>query len=206
MKNKYLLFCVAAGLAWFVFGCTVPRITNTARSGVEELLLSKVIEECVDQMPFEALSEHTAAVDYSYLAPQVCKEYVQACLETRLLSAGIKIVPPESAEYTIRFYCGALATDDTKFTIGTPQFPVPVPQSTLQIVIPELSLVSRITRTAVGRFSALVLDNKTKMPVQIFREVSSRTVYNDWIVLFFIPFHSTDTKDIDAGELEYGWF
>ena len=206
MKKQLFIACAVAGLVWLAGGCTAPRITNTARSGVEQLLISRVVEECVDQMSFDDIAGHTVALDYSYFAPQGDKEYVQACLETKLLCSDITIVPADKAEYTIRLYCGALATDDTKFNIGTPELPVPVPQSTIQIVIPELSVVKRITRTAVGRFSVVVLDNKTQKPAFIMREVSSRTVYNDWIVFFFIPYHSTDTTDIPAGDVEYGWF
>ncbi len=201
----FKLAAAALPIILILTGCTEPRITNTAKTGVEELLVSRVVEKSVSQIPFGKLSGQTACMDYTYLAPQTGKEYVQSCFETAILCSGIKLVPAEEAAYTIRVYCGALATDNTKFNIGTPELPVPVPDTSINIAIPELSLVKCISRQAIGRFSVLIIDNKTKMPHIVFKDISAKSEFNNWVLFFFIPFHSTDTGEISSGEMKYHW-
>lgn len=205
MKNWIFVMAIAAALA--ITGCTEPSITNTGRNAVQELLLSHAVERGLDQMDFRPLNGKKVALDYVYLAPQTYKEYFQACAETALYTSGATIVAKaEEADYIVRLYVGALATESTQWNIGTPTLPVPVPDTTLSIAIPELSLLKRITRNGVARFSALVLDAKTKKPFLVYREVNAVSQYNNWIVFFFIPFHSCDMTTGEVGKLNYHMF
>lgn len=205
MKNWIFVMAIAAALA--ITGCTEPSITNTGRNAVQELLLSHAVERGLDQMDFRPLNGKKVALDYVYLAPQTYKEYFQACAETALYTSGATVVAKaEEADYIVRLYVGALATESTQWNIGTPQLPVPVPDTTLSIAIPELSLLKRITRNGVARFSALVLDAKTKKPFLVYREVNAVSQYNNWIVFFFIPFHSCDMTTGEVGKLKYHMF
>ncbi|MBR7119603.1 MAG: hypothetical protein IKC77_05340 [Lentisphaeria bacterium] len=205
MKNWIFVMAIAAALA--ITGCTEPSITNTGRNAVQELLLSHAVERGLDQMDFRPLNGKKVALDYVYLAPQTYKEYFQACAETALYTSGATVVAKaEEADYIVRLYVGALATESTQWNIGTPTLPVPVPDTTLSIAIPELSLLKRITRNGVARFSALVLDAKTKKPFLVYREVNAVSQYNNWIVFFFIPFHSCDMTTGEVGKLNYHMF
>ena len=205
MKNWIFVMAIAAALA--ITGCTEPSITNTGRNAVQELLLSHAVERGLDQMDFRPLNGKKVALDYVYLAPQTYKEYFQACAETALYTSGATVVAKaEEADYIVRLYVGALATESTQWNIGTPTLPVPVPDTTLSIAIPELSLLKRITRNGVARFSALVLDAKTKKPFLVYREVNAVSQYNNWIVFFFIPFHSCDMTTGTPGKLNYHMF
>lgn len=205
MKNWIFVMAIAAALA--ITGCTEPSITNTGRNAVQELLLSHAVERGLDQMDFRPLNGKKVALDYVYLAPQTYKEYFQACAETALYTSGATVVAKaEEADYIVRLYVGALATESTQWNIGTPTLPVPVPDTTLSIAIPELSLLKRITRNGVARFSALVLDAKTKKPFLVYREVNAVSQYNNWIVFFFIPFHSCDMTTGEVGKLKYHMF
>ena len=201
------IFVMAIASVFAITGCTEPSITNTGRNAVQELLLSHAVERGLDQMDFRPLKDKKVVLDYVYLAPQAHKEYFQACAETCLYTSGATIVSkPEEADYIVRLYVGALATESTHWNIGTPTLPVPIPDTTLSIAIPELSLVKRITRNGVARFSALVLDAKTRKPFLVYREVNAVSQYNNWIVFFFIPFHSCDMSTGEVGKLKYHMF
>ena len=201
------IFVMAIASVFAITGCTEPSITNTGRNAVQELLLSHAVERGLDQMDFRPLKDKKVVLDYVYLAPQAHKEYFQACAETCLYTSGAIIVSkPEEADYIVRLYVGALATESTHWNIGTPTLPVPIPDTTLSIAIPELSLIKRITRNGVARFSALVLDAKTKKPFLVYREVNAVSQYNNWIVFFFIPFHSCDMSTGEVGKLKYHMF
>ena len=205
MKN--IIFILVLLAAVVMTGCTEPSITNTGRNAVQELLLSHAVERGLDQMDFRPLSGKKVVLDYVYLAPQIYKEYFQACAETALYTSGASIVAKaEEADYIVRLYVGALATENTHWNIGTPSLPVPLPDTSLNIAIPELSLFKRITRNGVARFSAIVLDAKSKKPFLVYREVNAMSQYNNWVVLFVIPFHSCDMTTGTPGKMNYHMF
>ena len=203
-KSLFLLFAVIAAV---LTGCTDPSITNTGRNAVQEMLLANAVERGLDQMDFRPLAGKKVILDYVYLAPQTYKEYFQACAETCLYTSGAAITTKaDEADYIVRLYVGTLATENTSWNIGTPELPVPIPDTSLSIAIPQLSLVKRITRNGVARFSALVLDAKTQKPFLVYREVNAMSQYNNWIVFFFIPFHSCDMTTGTPGKMNYHMF
>lgn len=207
IMKKILFVSLTAIFAVLFTGCTEPGITNTGRNAVQELLLANAVERGLDQMDFRPLAGKKVTLDYVYLAPQIYKEYFQACAETCLYTSGAAIVAKaDEADYIVRLYVGTLATEHTTWNIGTPELPVPIPDTSLNIAIPQLSLVKRITRNGVARFSALVLDAKTKKPFLVYREVNAMSQYNNWIVFFFIPFHSCDMTTGTPGKLNYHIF
>ena len=207
IMKKVLFAAVFAVVAVFFAGCTDPSITNTGRNAVQEMLLANAVERGLDQMDFRPLADKKVVLDYVYLAPQTYKEYFQACAETCLYTSGATIVnKAEEADYIVRLYVGTLATENTSWNIGTPELPVPIPDTSLNIAIPQLSLIKRITRNGVARFSALVLDAKTRKPFLVYREINAMSQYNNWIVFFFIPFHSCDMTTGTPGELKYHMF
>ena len=203
---KYLIFAFAAA-ALFIAGCGDPSITNTGRNAVQELLLSHAVERGLDQMDFRPLKDKKVVLDYVYLAPQTYKEYFQACAETCLYANGATITSKaDEADYIVRLYVGVLATESDKWNLGTPALPIPLPDTNLNFSIPELSLVKRVMRSGMVRFSALVLDAKTKKPFLIYREVNAASQYNNWLVFFFIPFHSCDMTYGEPGKMSYHMF
>ena len=204
---KQWIFVLAIASVFAITGCTEPSITNTGRNAVQELLLSHAVERGLDQMDFRPLKDKKVVMDYVYLAPQAHKEYFQACAETCLYTSGATIVSKaEEADYIVRLYVGALATESTQWNIGTPTLPIPIPDTSLNVAIPELSLLKRITRNGVARFSAIILDAKTKKPFLVYREVNAVSQFNNWIVFFFIPFHSCDMTTGEVGKLNYHMF
>ena len=204
---KKWIFVLAIASVFAITGCTEPSITNTGRNAVQELLLSHAVERGLDQMDFRPLKDKKVVMDYVYLAPQAHKEYFQACAETCLYTSGATIVSKaEEADYIVRLYVGALATESTQWNIGTPTLPIPIPDTSLNVAIPELSLLKRITRNGVARFSAIILDAKTKKPFLVYREVNAVSQFNNWIFFFFIPFHSCDMTTGEVGKLNYHMF
>jgi len=95
----------------------------------------------------------------------------------------------KEADLTVQIICGVLATDLNKFMIGTPTFPVPVPDTTLSIAIPEIPLFQKLTRTGFGRFSFNILEAATRKPVKIISGLEASTYFTNWTILL-IPFKS----------------
>ena len=206
MKHLFLLLAAAAALLFSA--CSTPAVTNTARSSVEEMLLSAVVERGVSSVDFEAYAGKTVFMDYSNLAPQVDKEFVQAYIELHLARYGIVIAKEAAdADYIIKVTSSVLATDVDKILFGTPQLPIPIPYINLSVVIPEIPIFMRIKRSAWGRFFFNIVDAKTNKPVQVVDGAKSEASYNNWVVCFF-PFKSHDLPlgDDNPERIHFIWF
>ena len=193
LKVVPVMLCALA--AAFVFsGCTSPRITETGRSAVEQMLLSGVVDLGLGRADFSEFAGKKAFIEYDYLAPQVDKPYVQGVFEKQLAKNGVIVSrDAKESDILIQILCGVLATDTTKFTIGLPQLPIPIPDTSLNVAIPELPLFH-------GKFGFTVLDSKTRKPVKVFGNIMARTSYTNWFI-FLIPFKSHDMQmDIKSGD------
>ena len=200
LKVVPVMLCALA--AAFVFsGCTSPRITETGRSAVEQMLLSGVVDLGLGRADFSEFAGKKAFIEYDYLAPQVDKPYVQGVFEKQLAKNGVIVSrDAKESDILIQILCGVLATDTTKFTIGLPQLPIPIPDTSLNVAIPELPLFQKLTRSGYGKFGFTVLDSKTRKPVKVFGNIMARTSYTNWFI-FLIPFKSHDMQmDIKSGD------
>lgn len=197
---KQLLFslsCCAALSAMLLSGCADPKITNTGRNAVEQLLLATAVDRSAAKLDFRMLAKEKVRFDYSLLATQVDKNYVQAAVESEVAASGAIItLKPEEAAYVLRPVCAALATDDSKILFGTPQLPVPVPDASLTIVVPELPLFKRVRRMGICKLYVEILDAKTNKQLRVAGPAVSQSVYTNWVILF-VPFAS---RDFDMGE------
>lgn len=196
-----VLICFAVLLLLSLLSaCSTPNITNTPRSAVEQMLLSAVVERGIKQADFSAYSGKKIFLNYEFLAPQVDKALIQAYLELHLAVNGAIVTRTEAeADYVIQPSCGILATDVDKILIGTPALPIPVPDTDISIVIPEIPLFLKLTRSAVGRFFFTVTDAKTHLPHQVIDGVNSRAEHINWVILLF-PFKSHNVSLYDGEE------
>ena len=199
LKFAPVMLC-ALTVAFVFSGCTSPRITETGRSAVEQMLLSGVVDLGLGNADFSEFAGKKAFVDYDYLAPQVDKPYVQGVFEKQLAKNGLIVSRDvKDADITIQILCGVLATDTTKFTIGLPQLPIPIPDTSLNVAIPELPLFQKLTRSGYGKFGFTVLESKTRKPIKVFGNIMARTSYTNWFIML-IPFRSHDMQmDIKSG-------
>ena len=205
MKKNFTALFLAAAATMIMCGCADPNITRTGRNAIEQLLLSTAVDRTVSKLDFRMLSGEKVKIDYANLTPQVDKNYVQATLESHIALAGAVIaLKPEEAKYVLRPFSAALATEDNKIMFGTPQLPIPIPQVSLSIVIPELPLFKRVRRIGVCKLAVEILDAKTNKQLAMAGPAISSAVNTNWIVLFF-PFTTRDFKMGESGCSEVYW-
>ena len=198
MKNLFFsLSSLAAAAVLLLSGCADPKVTNTGRNAIEQLLLTTAVDRSAAKLDFRMLAKEKVRFDYSLLATQVDKNYVQAALESGVSAAGAIIaLKPEEAQYVLRPVCATLATDDNKIVFGTPQLPIPIPDMSLSIVIPELPIFKRVRRVGVCKLYVEILDAKSNKQLRITGPAISQSVNTNWVILF-LPFA---TRDFDMGE------
>lgn len=197
MKGFPRLLLAGAAAALLAAGCADPNITNTSRSAIEQMLISSVVERSIGGVNVEEFKGRKVCMDYANLAPQVDKAYVQGFVELHFSQAGAIVLKDEKeADVVVQVISGALATDSNKFMIGTPQLPIPLPNTDLSFAIPEIPLFKRIVRSGYGKFSLVMLEAKTRQPLRVVSNIISKSEYVNWTILL-IPFAS---RDIDMPE------
>ena len=197
MRKFLLQMMLAAGIAGigaFFCGCSDPMVSNTARTSVEQFLLSDVIEQASDQMKFSVYKGKKAVMDYSYLAPQVDKPVIQGLVERRLAECGVIVVADKKeADIIVQLVCPVLATNMAKLLVGSPSLPIPVPDTSVQIVIPEIAFFLKLTRSAHGHFSVNILNAKDLSPIEVQKGIRTKAYYINWAVML-IPWETHNMK------------
>ena len=189
---KQFILAASMLLLLVLCACSTPWVTDTPRSAVEQYLISTTVDRCVGFANFMEFMGKKAFMDYEYFAPQVDKPYAQGVLETRLSSFGIVITKKlEEADIIVQPLCGVLGTDHNKFFIGTPALPIPVMDTSISVVIPEIPIFMKFTRKAYGKFSFNIFTAKGRKPIKSVFGVKSSAVYVNWIV-FLVPFRTND--------------
>ena len=85
------LFALALCLGAMPLGCATQKESHTARTGVEQLLVSSAIDGSLDKVDFTKLSRKKVFLETKYL-DCVDKNYVIVSLHHRMLQAGSKMV------------------------------------------------------------------------------------------------------------------
>ena len=189
--SKSAVALLAAGM-FLMFGCSTPRTSDTGRTAVEQFLISTVIENGIGYADFKPYSGKKIFIEYDYLATQVDKSYVQGVFEMHLAQQGLLVCrDSKSADYIVQIICGVLATDAHSIMLGTPALPIPLPETSLNIAIPEIPLFKKLTRSGYGRFAFNILNAKDRSPVKVINGIEASTSYTNWTILL-IPFKSHD--------------
>ena len=191
-KSFYRLLLAAVVIGCVACGCSSPRIRDTGRTAVEQFLLSTVVENGIGYADFSPYAGKKVFIEYDYLAPQVDKAYVQGVFEFHLAQQGLIVSrDAAAADYIVQIICGVLATDSNNFMIGTPVLPIPMPDTSISIAIPEIPLFKKLTRSGYGRFAFNVLEAGTRAPVKVIKGIEASSSYTNWTILL-IPFKSHD--------------
>ena len=176
----------------FILGCSSPRTSDTGRTAVEQFLISTVVENGIGYADFTPYKGKKIFIEYDYLAPQVDKPYVQGTFEMHLAQQGLQVCrDAKAADYIVQILCGVLATDANSIMIGTPTLPIPIPDTSISVAIPEIPLFKKLTRSGYGRFAFNILNAKDRAPVKVIKGIEASTSYTNWTILL-IPFKSHD--------------
>ena len=79
---------LAALLLGLAAGCGTTRMSDSARTGTEQLLISNAVDHSVSQLDFRALCGKPVFFDPQYLDTTVDKGYVVSSLRQQLLASG----------------------------------------------------------------------------------------------------------------------
>lgn len=169
----FLSFCLIAG-------CATMKESDTARTGVEQLLISSAVDRALDNVDLRPIAGANVFLDSQYL-DCTDKNYVIVAMHQRLLRQNCRLVDKaDGADVIVEVASGAVGTDRNELFLGVPQIPLPPPSP---ISIPKVALVSRTKAMGTVKLSVVAIDVKTKRPVVNSGYVLARSDYRNFSVL-----------------------
>ncbi|MCZ2341782.1 MAG: hypothetical protein LC104_08295, partial [Bacteroidales bacterium] len=131
------VFMLLAGQSIVIMGCATQKESHTARTGVEQLLISSAIDQSLDRVDLNPLRNRKVFLESKYL-DCVDKNYVIISMHHRLIAQGSRLVEKaEEADAIVEVGSGAVGTDGQELFVGIPEIPLPPPSP---VAIPRLSL------------------------------------------------------------------
>lgn len=146
-----------------VIGCGTTRVTDSARTATEQLLISHSIDQAVSEMDVSALGGKKVFFDHQFLEGVTDKGYIISSIRQALLAQGCLLQEKrESATYVVEARAGAVGTDRTDLMYGIPQVSVPTAIPGLPgTSIPEIPLAKRTSRQGVAKIALFAYNRDT---------------------------------------------
>jgi hypothetical protein len=102
-------------------GCTSVKMTGTARTGTEQLLLTGTWDDALCRVDFRPLAGEKVFVDNSYVSSVVDKDYVVSSVRRVMAEQGVLLENnKDKAKYILEPSFGAYGTDMRDTNVGLP--------------------------------------------------------------------------------------
>ena len=136
-------------------GCSSRTVSNTPRTAVEQLLLSRAVDLALEKFDMPEAAGRTMYIDLTNLK-SYDYEYVKVAVRSRFAKLGATLVDkPEEANYICEVASGALGTEYKSTLVGVPGLPVP----SSPVPLPEVSLYRKVEQTAIMKLLVFVHEN-----------------------------------------------
>jgi hypothetical protein len=181
-SSRFILSCwqaimQSARCALIGLTCCFPFVLDTARTGVEQLLVSSAVDQALDKIDLTPVRGAKVQLEEKYL-DCVDKNYVIVSLEQRLMANGATLVAkPEEADVIMHVVSGGVGTDRQEKFLGISEIPLPPPSP---IMIPQMSIFSRSRANGTAKLRVIAFDAKNRQPVINGTAVLARSDYKSW--------------------------
>src|SRR5262245_32573740 len=168
----------AACLTMALLGCTTIKRSDTARTGLEQLLISSAVDQALNRIDWSPIRGAPVFVETKYL-DCVDKNYIILGVHQRLLANSCTLVEKaEDSAVPIELGSGAVGTERQESYLGIPEISMP----SSQVAIPKLAIFQREKANGTAKLAILAYDTKSKQPV-ISLGTLARSDHNDWSLL-----------------------
>lgn len=183
-------------------GCATIKRSDTARTGLEQLLVSSAIERSLDRVDWSPIRGAAVFVETKYL-DCVDKNYIIVAAHQRLLTNGCTLVEKaEDSAVTLELASGAVGTDRQEAFLGVPEISMPASQ----VAIPKLALFTREKAHGTAKIAVVAYDTKSRHPVINAGTALARADHSHWSLLGAGPVISGSVPaDIYAATKETDW-
>ncbi|QDT39116.1 DUF6655 family protein [Stratiformator vulcanicus] len=185
-----LMLCSAAVIA--MTGCASLKTSDTSRTGMEQMLISKAIDDSLNRIDFRPFAGRDVFLDTQFL-DCVDQGYVTSATRHRLLQAGANLAgSAEDAELVCELRSGGVGTDRSETFIGIPEINLPVP---VPVAIPEIKFWSRTKQNGTAKLGVVAYDTKSKTIVGDGGTTLARSEDTNTYFMGIGPFQSGEVRD-----------
>jgi hypothetical protein len=179
-RSRYQISLVwAMGLAAFTSGgCASIKESDTARTGLEQLLISSAVDRSLSKVDLKPIAGAKVFVKPDLL-DCVDKNYVLLSLKARLLkNDNVLVDKPEDAEVVLEIASGGVGTDRTDLFVGTPEVNLGMMGG-----LPKTSVYERKRAMGTAKLILVATDTKSKQPVINEGFALARSDHQHWSML-----------------------
>lgn len=138
-------------------GCSSLKTTNTARSSVEQMLVSNAVDQSLDKIDFRPFAGHSVFLDEKYI-DCVDKAYLIGSIRHRLLHVGCKLVDKvDDAEIVLEPRSGTVGTSSSETFVGIPEITLPG-----MLTLPEVRMATKSQQIGVAKIGIAAYDAKAR--------------------------------------------
>ncbi len=177
-------------------GCGTTRVSDTARTATEQLLLTQAIDETMAQVNFLPLSGRTVFLETQYLEGVSDKGYLISAIRQHLLANGALIQEDRSkAQFVVEARAGAVGTDRHSLLVGVPQLTVPVFIPGQPSQIPEIPVAKSTDQKAYAKIAIYAYNRVTGRPLMQTGNMQAHAWSKDTWILGMGPFQRGTVRD-----------
>ncbi|WZO97206.1 DUF6655 family protein [Isosphaeraceae bacterium EP7] len=150
---------VLSFLGLFAAGCGTTKVTGTARSGTEQLLLTNAWDTAIQKVDFRPLTGVPVYLDTTNAMAQD-QGWVVSSLRQAMLTQGVLLrAKPEQAQWIVEARVGAYGTDSYNWLVGVPQVTIPTTVTGMPAgTIPEIPFIKKSDQQAVAKLALFAYD------------------------------------------------
>jgi hypothetical protein len=161
LRNTWLRGAALGGMAAAVvsWGCGSTKMTGTARTGTEQLLLTGAWDRAVQQIDLRPLTGVPIFLDTTNLTA-VDQGWVVSSLRQALLNQGALLrEKKEEAQWVVEARVGAYGTDESTMLLGVPESNIPATIPGIPAGrIPEIPVMKKSDQQAVAKLALFAYD------------------------------------------------
>ncbi len=176
--KSWLNGLVVALAAVFFAGCASMKESDTARTGLEQILISSAVDDSLNKVDFRPVSGAKVFLKADYL-DCVDKNYILMSIRSRLLNQDCTLVDKvDDADVCVEVASGGVGTDRTDLVVGSPEIPLGLMGS-----IPKVNLYERKRAMGTAKLCIIATDTKTKLPVINSGYTLARSDHQHWTMM-----------------------
>lgn len=200
MGMKVVRHLTASGLcamALLAAGCVQTRVTEPARTAVEQLLLTTAADKALEDARLDLFNHRKVYVDSTYFEAYE-EQYALGALRDALSKAGALLAKDaDSAEIIIEPRAGALSVDQAKSLIGIPATGVPLPLAG-SVNTPEIALYKSEKQFSVAKMALLAYERESREHFTSQGPLIGRAHHHYYTFLGYFKYTSTSLPEKKA--------
>ncbi len=171
---------------FFVFfqtGCGTAKLTNTSRTGTEQLLLSDAMDRAVSQVNLSILSGKKIFINATAISAVTDHAYLLSLIRQHALASGCLLQEKEEdADVILEIRAGTSGTDQHDFMFGISEMTIPGFGSYSATTIPEMAVAKKVLQKATVKIGIFAYTREGRRPVwQSGNLVAESKAKNRWL-------------------------